>query len=125
MVTACGERREVFYADAARQASAIERGWIPEWLPRSARDIREIHDLDTNQSMLAFSFDCADVPKLGTSCKQIGREQLRPAPFSVAWWPNDVPPPDFVTHRHVYHHCEDGGYVAVATTGGELFRWRP
>jgi hypothetical protein len=127
IVSACGERKEVFYANAveAREARAIERGWIPAWIPRSARDIREIHDLDTNRSMLALSFDPAEVPKLEPSCRQIGRERLRPAPFRVAWWPNDVPPSAVATHRHVYYQCQDGGYVAAHTKDGELFHWRP
>jgi hypothetical protein len=44
---ACGERKKAFYATAveARQSGAIERGWIPVWLPRSARNIREMHGL--------------------------------------------------------------------------------
>lgn len=41
------------------------------------------------------------------------------------WWPNDVPPSQFVTHRHVYHACKDGAYVAVSTGKGETFYWRP
>jgi hypothetical protein len=27
----------------------IERGWVPEFLPRSATDIAESHDVDTNR----------------------------------------------------------------------------
>ena len=37
---------------AARAAGAIERGWIPTWLPGSARNLREAHDLDTNARWL-------------------------------------------------------------------------
>lgn len=33
---------------------AIERGWLPEWLPIDAIDIQETHDLDSNESWLVF-----------------------------------------------------------------------
>ena len=127
VVAACSERREVFYADesAARQDGAIERGWIPEWLPKTARQIHEIHDLDTNRSMLAFSFSPAEAPELARQCDQVGRDRLEPAPFATAWWPEDVPPSPVVTHRHIYYKCSGGAYVAVSPRDGEMYYWRP
>ena len=127
MLASCRERPEVLYPDAAaaRQAGAVRRGWIPDWLPKSSRNIHEIHDLDTNQEMLAFSFSPADTPDLARLCKQVQRDGLKPVPFSVRWWPNDVPPSPLVTHRHVYHECPGGAYVAVSVQDGELFYWRP
>jgi len=32
-----------------RKHQAIERGWVPDILPKSAYDIAETHDLDTNK----------------------------------------------------------------------------
>src|SRR5262245_13685312 len=60
--TACAEQQEASYADvaAAERAGAIQRGWVPDWLPRSAHDLREVHNLDTNQSMLTFRYDPSD-----------------------------------------------------------------
>ena len=51
---------EEFYADwdAAEQSGSIRRGWIPNWLPKEAINIREKHDLDS--SAVAISFDHAD-----------------------------------------------------------------
>ena len=126
-VASCGERPEMFYADAiaARQSGAVERGWIPDWLPRSARAINEVHDIATNQSLLAFSFDPADGPLLTQSCTQIQRGALGPVPFSAAWWPTDVPPSSSVTHRHIYYRCQNDGYAAVSVNDGRLYYWRP
>ena len=88
IVASCGERPEAFYADAAaaRAARAIDRGWIPDWLPATARAIHEVHNIDTNQSLLAFSFDPADIPNVAQSCAQVSREALKPAPFDRSWW---------------------------------------
>jgi hypothetical protein len=43
--------RESAYATHADAVAddAILRGWIPPFVPESAREIREIHDLDTNE----------------------------------------------------------------------------
>jgi hypothetical protein len=126
MLASCNERPEVFYADAAaaRGAGSVDRGWIPDWLPTSARNIYEMHDLDTNESMLAFSFNPADPPDVGQSCTQIQPEALRPVRFRRSWWPNDVSPPPAATHRHVYYRCSDGAYVAMSAKEGRLYHWR-
>jgi hypothetical protein len=49
---------------AADAAGAIERGWIPEWIPNTAKELREIHDIDTNRSMLALRYDRAEIPRV-------------------------------------------------------------
>lgn len=50
------EAVETSYPDMADAASggSVSRGWIPGWLAADASDIREIHNLDTNESALAF-----------------------------------------------------------------------
>lgn len=127
LAISCGERQEVLYPDraAAQQAGAIDRGWVPVWVPKSARAIHEIHDLDTNRSMMSFSFDAGEPLNLGSACTQVQRDALRPVPFAKTWWPNDVPPTQSVSHRHVYYACQDGAYVAVSPRDGEAHYWRP
>ncbi len=44
------------YAEARAQGAVGPGKWLPELLPESATDIREQHDLDTNESWLSFSF---------------------------------------------------------------------
>lgn len=126
-IVSCGERTEVFFtnADAARRAGAVDRGWIPDWLPNSARGIHEAHDIDTNQGLVAFSFDPEDSRIPPPSCTQVQRESLEPVPFSMPWWPNDLPPSSLVTHRHVYYRCKNDSYVALSTSDGQLYYWRP
>jgi hypothetical protein len=127
IVGSCSERPEAFYADAAaaRAARAMDRGWIPDWVPTTARAIHEVHDIDTNQSLLAFSFDPADIPNVAQSCAQVSRQELKPAPFDRSWWPSDVPPSAVVTHRHVYYRCADGAYAAISAKDGQFYYWRP
>src|SRR5688572_22114675 len=41
-------------ADAVA-AGAVKRGWIPSWIPSGATQLREVHNVDTNQSALLFN----------------------------------------------------------------------
>ena len=42
--------------DAVLQYKAIESGWIPAILPKSAHDISETHDVDTNEIFGSFNY---------------------------------------------------------------------
>ena len=69
-------------ADAVADG-AVTRGWVPEWVPASARELQESHDLDTNESWLTFTFDAADAdfpnaPRRGTG-EPIRTQQIPPA----------------------------------------------
>jgi len=124
----CNERPEVSYPDrtAAEAAGAVSRGWIPEWIPKSARQIHEMHDVDTNTSILAFRFDGNEAIDLTRVCEQVSRKELPAVPLRASWWPNDVPPSDLATHRHVYYSCDSGeAYLAISTQQGEAYYWRP
>ncbi len=50
------DNRSVHYDTfaAAEQAGAVTQGWIPAYLPPSARAIEESHDLDTNAQRVRF-----------------------------------------------------------------------
>jgi hypothetical protein len=56
LVLAGCERVSQQYASRAEAeaAGAIEAGWVPTFTPASARRIREIHDLDTNDVCVRF-----------------------------------------------------------------------
>lgn len=124
--TACAERQEASYVDlaAAERAGAIHRGWVPDWLPKSARGLREVHNLDTNQSMLAFRYDPSDQLAVPKSCSRVQPREVPPVPFAASWWPGDVPPSKFVTHRHAFFSCETGrAFLALSDSHGEAYYW--
>jgi hypothetical protein len=39
---------------------AIQAGWLPEWLPKSAYEISESHDIDSNISWTKFRFSTSE-----------------------------------------------------------------
>jgi hypothetical protein len=67
----CQEAYESHYPDRAAAVAdgAIARGWLPEWLPQTATDIHEWHDLDTNSSKASFRYEAGDAPKLPLGCQ--------------------------------------------------------
>jgi hypothetical protein len=87
LALSCGETRESHYPDRAAAVSdgAIKRGWLPEWLPRSATNIDEWHDLDTNRTIASFSYAPTDPPILPSECRML--DALR----SQAWAEKQVP----------------------------------
>jgi hypothetical protein len=78
---ACGERVEARYPTFpdAERAGAVERGWIPAWVPRSATDIVEVHDLDTNAQVLRFRAPREALAEMASRLARVS--------------PDDVPPP--------------------------------
>jgi len=127
MTVACSESMEESYATLAeaQAAGAIERGWLPTWLPASSTAIHEMHDLDSNISALSLKFSGSEGWKPPASCRHVSPTDVPPQRMSRNW-PTDVPTGGLVTHRHRYYVCEEGtAYLAVNGSSGELYFWRP
>lgn len=62
------------HATRVDAADTIGRGWVPAVLPKSATDIRETHNLDSNVGHGSFQFSAADM--------QSFQAALAPAPGS-------------------------------------------
>jgi hypothetical protein len=86
-LAACYETQRANYDDyaAAQAAGAVERGWIPDFVPLSATTIAEAHDLDLNTQRLRFQLPEADLQQLVS--------RLEPIPLAQVW-PPDVRSPD-------------------------------
>lgn len=56
LISACGDVVDESYGTwhEARLAGAVERGWVPLFVPTAARNLRTVHDLDTNSQRLTF-----------------------------------------------------------------------
>jgi hypothetical protein len=85
------DTRESAYATLAeaRAAGALARGWVPEYLPASAREIRERHNVDTNEVWGRFEFDANDRAPTARACRSIDVGQLNlpgAETRGTAWW---------------------------------------
>jgi hypothetical protein len=75
---------------AAEKDGAIERGWLADYLPKSARNIQEMHDLSpsTGWSTFEFSPDGSWAFRKRLSHSRWQRRPLGPVPNPhVPWWP--------------------------------------
>lgn len=103
IVTAgCRESLESHYDtyDAAVADGAIKRGWLPQWLPKSATDIHEWHNIDTNATTASFAYGHEDPSIFLAGCEQ--ENEVRRNPGSSSWWPNDK-----AWKRIKVHRCEE------------------
>lgn len=89
LCVACTEHFESHYptyADAQRDG-AISRGWIPAWVPESALDIYDWHDLDTNTTLLALTYGSENPAEFLSKCT---RGEPPRNPGAAKWWPTDA-----------------------------------
>ena len=49
---------------AAHSSELAQGGWVPHWLPPSAREVRLQYDIDTNERWLRFEVDQSQRPTL-------------------------------------------------------------
>lgn len=56
-----------------QDSGLIERGWVSEYLPRSATDIEESHDIDTNRGWTSFKYQAGDTSVADTNCRLLHR----------------------------------------------------
>lgn len=93
LIVACGNNlRESSYrtlADA-RNDGAIDRGWLPDYLRQSSREIHEIHRIEHPKTWCSFKFLANDSESLRRTLKSLDKSQLagmRIEDPSVSWWP--------------------------------------
>lgn len=133
MIAAC-ERTEVVEsvyanAQAAILAGAIERGWIPSFLPPSAQDIHERHNLDTNEVWLRYSMDTGDLGSFAKSCHRIdAAEAAFPRESAAGWWPAPLLEAragnqQSKAREYAHYRCENGGAMAIQGEEGQVFYW--
>lgn len=57
LLLGCNEQIDESYStySEAQSAGAVEKGWVPSFVPSSARDLEDTHDLDTTRQTLRFT----------------------------------------------------------------------
>jgi len=94
VLTAChSDRRQSFYASLAdaKKDGAIDRGWIPDFLPASSHAIHEVHDISPSTTWCAFEFVPSDSQSLRDSLKRVDQlaASVRRVPNpGESWWPS-------------------------------------
>jgi hypothetical protein len=118
----CTETPASNHPDYESAKVLIEAGWLPAWLPKTATEIREAHNIDTNAVSAMFKPNTKDL-WIPVDCKQIGPYQAKQPSVKPKWWPGDVPANRLSTYRHVFYECANRSYLAVLSSGSEAYYW--
>jgi len=131
MVLKCSERSESHYSnlDDAKLRGDLDKGWIPAVLPNNAEHIREIHDIDTNETWGVFQVRSNGI-KFPNHC-MAGTERLTIFSPRVSWWPEyltgEVRPEKLSAEREVkVVDCRGTAPVIFfLEPQGRVFFWTP
>jgi hypothetical protein len=130
--SACRETFEEHYPTLreAEQAGAISRGWIPSWIPSSARDIAEIHNIDSSAQLLTFSFDVYATASFLDACAPVERTRvIQPRWTAAKWWPAELRGSSAAPlGRLKFFFCESPEpshryFVGIDEAAGRAFMW--
>jgi len=122
MTTSCFETEVNQYPNLKDAVSdgAVQRGWVPDILPRSAKSISEKHDFATNEIWARFEFDVVDRTRFIEMLERVNVGSLKCIrPPSVEWWPDEFSS-DFSIYRT---RSGRAIYFAVSHRSGEAFYW--
>jgi hypothetical protein len=96
LVLSCSvlETREAHYPTLAAAVAdgAVARGWVPDLLPPDASDIREIHDLDTEEVWSRFTCASESLAGVLRTCSEVDALHVAwpRATRRLSWWPQDL-----------------------------------
>lgn len=111
---------------AAVAAGAVERGWVPAFLAPSAKELRERHDLDTNEVWLRYSF--GEEAFVVGACRNADAAHIaKPRKSAGQWWPDTLTqktPSEGHSSSFEYYQCTNGGFIAADHQTTTAYYWR-
>lgn len=115
------------YQSAINAGAVGEGRWVPAFLPQSARDIQEQHDIDTNEVWLFFRFDSHKPYWVTSDCNKTERHAIPLARWSPGrWWPDTLVQGSEGGQQsdatYDYYRCKDG-ILAIEVNKNEAFFW--
>lgn len=124
------ESRENSYVDyeAAMNAGEMSRGWIPAYIPKSAKEIRLKYNIDTNQVWLFFRFNSSDIGLLLHSCEESIQNEINYPRESPNWWSKDlrvvsIDKNKLESSSFLFLKCTDKGSMAIDDKRNQAYYW--
>lgn len=116
------------------ESAGLFRGWVPANVPRSAYDIREVHDLDSNDCCASFRLPAADVESFAATLRGEGYASAanpEPPPAYFASYRRPCPfdeaaaraSPNVVRSRSVDAGSGRARYFALLAEEGTVYYW--
>jgi len=108
----------------AIDADMVDKGWIPDWVPHAATHLREVHDLDSNTSALAFTKPRTLPLKLPADCRAIASGDSDPVAFNRNWWPGEATLNGSYRVLRCTPQSGKSVFVAVSRSEDRVLFWR-
>ncbi len=131
------DEKENRYADlvAADDDGARGRGWIPRFIPESAHDIIERHNVETNEIWLTFRKAEEELGGIADRCEIVEVSEIVWPNHFPEWWPETLRGDDVsadqrlrrctVPHKMAGVRFRRVGYMALSPSGDEVWYWEP
>lgn len=77
----------------AVERKAFESGWLPEEMPKSAKKIVEVHNIDSGEMWIRFTSDGVDISRFTDGCTtspRYGLPDRRRTKRNASWWPGEL-----------------------------------
>ncbi|KJR40727.1 hypothetical protein MCHI_003371 [Candidatus Magnetoovum chiemensis] len=71
---------------------AVNRGWVPDFIPSDAIKIFERHNIDSNEITIKFNYFPSNLSPIYRSCNKIERSQAQYPRRSPRWWSDNLKP---------------------------------
>jgi hypothetical protein len=136
MVSACADANvhtDTFANMAeARQRGAVDRGWVPAFVPEQAYELRAAYEPGGPRrwGILNFAADDADRLRAQLRPEEVSLSGMRmDIPARIEWWPialrNDLQPDTIVaTGLRAYRTSSGEFIVAVNWNQGRAYYWK-
>jgi len=123
IMCACTEKFESHYssAEAAAKAGEFDRGWLPDVLNPDAVDIKEWHDVASNEVRGRFDLNDRILSGLQASCK-LSMDVPRKTWSMPEWFPDSITHGDATARGMRIFRCDDF-FIAVDTKAAAGYFW--
>jgi hypothetical protein len=124
LVVGC-ERLDVIennYADMADAISsgAVAAGRIPDFLPPQARDIKEVHNVDTHEVWVRFLIGHDGEEEIKEVCVLLDYQDVSFPRKVVRWWPSDLTVARELSKEeaeYTFYACDRNSFMATRDSG--------
>ena len=130
IIYSCTEYFESTYLNYSEVVSdrAIDRGWIPQVIPKSSKYIYEWHDLDSNVGFGSFLFDKNDYDDLIEKLELIDKNEIikfRELNIRREWdnkLSSNSSSVDYISQGYLFYKFK-GFYLAIKKENCQVYFW--